>query len=338
MKELNAHLKSGNFNKLYVFFGQEAYLIRAYEKRLITAIFGENPVDADISVFESDKFNINDIISAAETFPFLSARRLVVLKNSGLMQIGKKDASEKLAGYITDMPDTTIILFIETHKQPDKRSKLYKTVVSGGFSAEFTTPAESELVTWITKYLTSEGIGIKPGAAQALLRHIGIGSGEDGIMETLYTEVQKLAAFKNAGEIVDIYDIEQLCTQSIEGKIFSLVKEIGTKNLNALLSLSNLITLKEAPLMILGMIARQFRLMLMCKGLRDKGTTPSEISKISGLRDFMVNDYLRQGANFSESALINALSDVLDAEVNIKTGKMADRLAIETLIIKLSTL
>jgi DNA polymerase-3 subunit delta len=105
--------------------------------------------------------------------------------------------------------------------------------------------------------------------------------------------------------------------------------------MNALTSLSNLLALKEQPLMILSMITRQFRLMLLCKGLHQKGTTPADIAKTAGLRDFMVSDFLRQSANFSESALIEALSSLLETEVNIKTGKMADRTAIETFIIKL---
>ncbi|MCL2703038.1 MAG: DNA polymerase III subunit delta [Defluviitaleaceae bacterium] len=335
MKELNARLKSGKLDRIYVFYGPETYLIRAYEKRLAAAVFGGGETDINTAVFEGESHSPHDIIAAAETLPFLAEYRLIVLKNTGFLQTGKKDAADRLSAYLPGAPETTVFLFVETVKPPDKRGKLFKMVSTAGFAAEFTTPSEPELAAWLVKLLASEGVSVKTSVAAALIRYVGVNGDNIGIMESLHTEALKLASYKGQGSAIDIDDIEQLCTQSIEGKIFALVKEIGTKNLKALTSLANLIALKEAPLMILSMIARQFRLMIICKGLRDKGISPAEIAKTAGLRDFMVSDFLRQSANFSEKTLAAALADILEAEVNIKTGKTTDRLAVETLIIKL---
>ena len=333
MKELNAALKSGKLDRVYVFSGAEVYLIHAYEKRLIAAAMEGGDAEVNVSLFEGEGQTVSDIISAAETVPFLAPRRLIILKNTGLLQTGKKDASDKLADYLPKAPDTVIFLFTETIKPPDKRGRLYKTAASG-FASEFVTPKEPELKTWLAKLLAAEGVNISSSLAGFLLRHVG-GADKGGIMENLSGEARKLAAYKGFTGEISQEDIETVCAQSIEGKIFALVSEIGGKNLSALNSLSALLALKEAPLGIMSMIARQFRLMLICDSLRRQGRSLSETAKAAGIRDFMASDFLRQSANFTEKAMAKAMENILEAEIRIKTGRAGDRTVLETLIIGL---
>jgi len=336
MKELNARLKSGSLDKAYLFFGTESYLIRAYGKRLVSAIFSDDALaeDMNINVFEGEKIYSADIIAACEAVPFGADKRLVILKNTGLFHPDKKDNADNLADYVKDMPDSTIVLFRETIKPPDKRVKLYKSLSAVGSVWDFATPPEGELVIWLTRVLAAENVSISATNARILLRQV-CGGADSGVMDLLHSEALKLAAYKGTGGVVTPDDIALVCVHSIEGKIFSLVKEIGMKSPTAITSLSNLLASKEAPLMILSMIARQFRLILICKGLRDKGTRPADIARAAGLRDFMVDDFLRQGANFSQSALASALQKILSTEFSIKSGKMSDRLSLETLIFSL---
>lgn len=331
MKELNDHLKSGKLDKVYVFYGPEVYLINAYEKRLRAA---SGALDINIAAFEGEGLVAANVIEAAETVPFFGAHRLIILKNTGLLQTGKKAASDQLADYLPGAPDSAVFVFIETKKPPDKRGRLYKAAAAG-FAAEFVTPKENELAAWLTKLLASEGVTVNMPTAREMLRHIGeISSG--GVMENLHSEARKLAAYKNYGGQADIADVRAVCAGAVEGKIFALLKQISGRELGAAqTSLAALLASGEAPLGIMAMIARQFRLMLICKGLRDAGQSAAEIAKTAALRDFMVRDFLKQGNNFGETAMAGALARILDAECRIKTGKSADKTALEMLLIGL---
>lgn len=338
MKELNKRLSSGSIDKVYVFYGNETYLIRHYEKRLAEAVFGnETLADAGTTVFDQ-AVKAADIIAAAETPSFLSNRRLVIVRDSGLLQAGRKDEAEKLAEYIAQMPEGPVLLFLETAKAPDKRLKLYKKAAEAGLAVEFSTPSEPELINWLTKMFKAGGLEMPAYVARGMLRQIG--SWSESLMDLLYTEAQKLMSYVlgRGSASVSADDVASVCVQSVEGKIFGLVGEIGQKNINALGTFGNLIAMKEQPLGVLSMITRQFRLMLICNGLRGRGMSNRDIAQTTGLRDFMVTDFLAQSKNFTEDTLINAMEDCLEAESSVKTGKMSDRLAVEMLIVKYCTL
>jgi DNA polymerase-3 subunit delta len=229
------------------------------------------------------------------------------------------------------MPETTVLLFIETAKPPDKRVKLFKRIMETGLAVDFATPPEGELSGWLMKLCRAEGTEMTKGAALAMLRRT-LSSG--GIMDILHTEAMKLVAYAGPGNTIEISDVEALCSQTAEGKVFEMVKELGQKNIKALESFNALLAMKESPLTILSMMARQFRLILICAGLKARGLAGPELARRAGIRDFMAADFLRQAGNFSEEALAGALSDCLEAEYGVKTGLMADRLAVETLIVK----
>ena len=73
------------------------------------------------------KTDIDNIITACDTLPFMSEKRLVAVKDSKLFEPGRKDDSEKLKDYIPNIPQSTVLCFVED--KADKRSSLYKAVL-----------------------------------------------------------------------------------------------------------------------------------------------------------------------------------------------------------------
>jgi len=317
-------INGGRLEKVYLFHGEERFLVRHYTDA-VRELAGSG---MNTDVFEGEKVSVDEIINAAETLPFLGDSRLVIVNGSKLFASGKKNESEKMAEYIKETPDSTVILFTET--DVDKRGKLYKRTAEAGAAVEFTTPSEGELIRWLDKVFGKSGKKISPAAANFLIRYAA------GNMEDYIREAEKLISFTDSDEITTA-DIESVCTKSLEAKIFDLVAAIGNRNAEAALQIyTNLLFAKEAPVVILSMIARQFRLILQCGHLRNAGASPAKIASELGLRDFIVRECTLQSKNFGEQTLLRALDDCLETDVNIKTGQMADRLAAELLIIKYS--
>ena len=95
MKSLNEDIKTGQLKNMYLLYGEEAYLKKQYKKRLTRAIIPEGDT-MNYSYYEGKGISIPEIIDLAETMPFFSDRRLIVIENSGFF----KNASPELADYL----------------------------------------------------------------------------------------------------------------------------------------------------------------------------------------------------------------------------------------------
>lgn len=328
MKVLKENIKSHNFMKCYLFYGNEEYLKNYYEKKLKNSILNSNQA-MNFDIFESKDINIDSIISSADTLPFMADKRLVLVKNSELFQNIKKDEAEKMRQYLNDIPESTCIVFIEN--EVDKRNKLYKVIQSIGHIVEFTAPKENELVTWLQREFKNSNKSIETKVAIYMLRAVGTN------MELLINETQKLIAYKYNDNIITKEDIDLICVKSLEAKIFDMLDAMGNKNATKALEIyNNMIILKEAPIKILIMTIRQFRLLIQTKFLLSKGYSANNIADRLNLRLFVVSSLMNQCKNFSYQSLIEAFEECLDTDVSIKTGEVDAETGVELLIIKYS--
>lgn len=331
MKTLENHIKNKTFSNIYVIFGEEEYLKNIYEKKLISNIVDENFKMMNFDIFEGKNVSISKIIDACDTMPFMSDYRVVILKNTGLIYDAKKDDTNKLENYLHILPKTTILIFIE--EKIDKKLKIFKTISNIGTFHKIDVLSENELVNWILSIFKDNNKNISTKEALYIIRNIGFN------MEILLNEINKLISFKSSSTKITINDIDNICTKSIESKIFDLINFMSNKDMdNAIKIYKNLIINKTSPFVILNMISRQFRIILQTKYLYNKNYSINNIASELELRDFIVKEAIKQSKNFSIKILLQAINECLEIDNNIKTGKIIDEIAIELLIIKYSTL
>ena len=323
MKELNEHIKNKKFTRSYLFFGEETYLLGHWRKILISGILPGIERQMNMEVFEG-KVEVQKIIDAAETLPFMADYRLVVVIDSGLFNSGRNEDSSVMAEYAANIPQSSVLLFIE--KDIDKRGKLYKRLAKEATVLEAKTPKESELMTWAAKIAASRGCTISKQALAFLVRTISADMG------LLYNEIEKLCIFKGPKAEISVTDIETICTKSIEAKIFDLMKAIGNKDAKrASLLYANLLAAKESPLMVLTMIARQFRYYLLCSNLAPSMSQKDIAAKLA-LHPFAVREFVESCRNFSQDFMLRSLENCLETDFAIKSGKIGDSLGVEILI------
>ena len=93
----------------------------------------------NLSTFSGKITDINNIIELAETLPFFSDYRCILIENSGLFS-----SANEFSEYIAKIPESTVIIFAEN--DVDKRTKLYKTVNKTGCVVEFEIQKENDLL------------------------------------------------------------------------------------------------------------------------------------------------------------------------------------------------
>ena len=153
----------------------------------------------------------------------------------------------------------------------------------------------------------------------------------------LKSELEKLVCYTLDKNIITMDDVEKICTTKVTNHIFDMINAIADKKQKqALEQYYDLLSLKEPPLRILFLIARQFNMLLQVKELKLKGYDNRIISEKMSLQSFIVGKYINQSAKFSKGDLKKAVSACVDAEESVKTGKIADILSVELLIVEYS--
>ena len=332
MTDFKKDLKENNFKRVYLFYGEEDFLREHYEKRAIEKIVPGAEL-TDLEIIDGKGYSVEILARAFETPPFMSGRRLIIFKDTGLFAAGKKDETEKTEKYISKIlaaKETPFTVAIFSEIKTDKRGRLYKTVEKAGGAAEFKTPPEKELISWIAGLFKKSEIKIEPEAAALLVRYASD-------MNALCLETEKLIAYKGAGGTVGPRDVELLCAKSIDVKIFGLIAAIGNKEQAAAVNMyRDLLAEKESPFHILSLIARQLGIIMSVKELAAQGKNAYDASAVLGLRSFITAEAYKQARLFSAGYLAEAFNECLETDFSIKTGRIAERLAVELLIIKYS--
>ena len=324
MKTIDNDIKMGQLKNVYLLYGTEDYLKRQYRDKLKHALV--EPDDTmNFSAYEGKDINPKELIDLSETLPFFKEKRMILVENSGFF----KNSCDDLAEYMSQVPESTCFVFVE--EEVDKRSKLFKAASRAGSAVEFETPKEDMLVRWILGRIQREGKKITQSVMQLFLSKTG------SDMENIDKELEKLICYTLDKTEISAADVEAICTGQTENKIFEMIDAISARTQKKALDLYyDLLALKEAPMRILFLIARQFQNLLLIKSMSAKGYPAVSIAKTAGMPSFAVQKNLRQAGAFKINQLKEAIEDCGQAEEDVKTGRMADQLAVELLIVKYS--
>ena len=323
MKSLNEDLKSGQFHKVYLLYGEEAYLKKQYKDKLCEAIVGDDKMN--YSYFEGKNVNIKEVIDVAETMPFFAPRRLIVLEDTGVL----KGASPDLADYVKEIPETTVFVFVE--EEVDKHGKLFKAITSAGRAVELGKQDENTLLRWVAGLVRKEMRQMDDSTVRYFVTKVGTD------MENIQQELEKLLCYTMDRGQITAKDVDDICTTQIGNHIFDMINAVAERRQRKALDYYyELLALKEPPMRILFLLAKQFRQLMEVKELDRIGKGKQEIATILGLHPFVAGKYQDQARRFKAKELRAIIEDSIDIEERVKTGLLTDALAVELFIVKYS--
>lgn len=325
MKTIDEDIKSGQFRQMYLLYGTEAYLKKQYKDKLKNAMAAPND-NMNFTAFEGKNINPKEIIDLAETLPFFADRRVILIENSGFF----KNTCEDLAEYLAQIAPSAYFIFAE--EEVDKRSKMFKAAKKVGAVVEFSAQNEELLTRWVLSRIKKEGKNITGNVMQLLLSKTGTDMGN------IDREVEKLLCYTLDRDVITAEDVEAVITEQVTNKIFEMVNAIAEHNQRKALDMYyDLLTLKEPPMRILFLITRQFQILFNIRDMVRKGFDQQTMAKNAGVPPFAVRRNVTQAKGFTMKQLEQALTDGVDLEEAVKTGRMNDQMAVELFIIKYSS-
>ena len=213
--------------------------------------------------------------------------------------------------FLKDFPSTAVVILWEEGKPKDKNFQKVLELKHCSCQ-EFAKLLGDNLTKWVQSEVKEAG-----GTIQASTAHFLVGEVGDDLYQ-LKQEIEKLISFNK-----DITSdaIKMLVKANLFSNVFDMVDAFGLRNSSrALKEMHKLLDSGESEMYVLSMIVRQFRNIIMIKDLKSKGLSLDEIAKDLKIHPFVVKKTLSQASCFSFSELKVIYTNLLEAEVKIKTG------------------
>ncbi len=324
MKRIAGDIREKNFRRVYLLFGEEAYLKELYLKNLLKALDCEAD-SMNFTRFVGKNTKETDIIDACETLPFFAERRVVLVEGTGFFQ----QKTETLAAYVPKLPEYAVLIFSE--EEADKRGKLYKACAAFERAVEFKKADEDTVKTFVLSRLKRENKSIRKSTLELLLTTLG----DD--LAGVNSELDKLLSYAAEHSEITAEDIRAVCVRNITGRIFEMTRAVAEKDRKkALEEYYFLLALKEPPMRILYMLGRQFNQLRLVKELMEEGNGQQLIAERLSLHPYAVKKTMPLARRYSSAVLKDAVEDFTWMEEQVKTGRISDRLSVELMLVKYS--
>jgi DNA polymerase-3 subunit delta len=313
----------------YVFHGSDEFTISEQVAEFRERMGPSDTAAMNVTQLDGRRVTLGEFRHACESIPFLSDKRLVIA--TGLLsRIQKEKGStfaKELVNVLPRLPETTRLVFVETEALPERNAVLQLAEEhERGYAQRFEPPSERALPRWIEKRVQKYGGNVARDAVARLAQVVG------SDLRLLDQEIQKLVVHAGEEEI-SAQHVERLVPYVQQAVIFDLVDALGQRNGQvAAATLHRLLEEGEHPMGILAMVARQFRLLIQVKELRQAGENASSIAKILKLHPYPTGKIYRQSINFTLPQLEKIYRHLLTIDTEIKTGQIAPEVALDLLV------
>lgn len=331
LQQLKAAIRAKQPEKLYIFYGEEAFLRRHYLQQLRKAVLDELTESFNFHRFNGEKFDVRDFADAVENLPMMAERTLVVAEDIDLFK-RNEDERAKLSEILADIPDyCTVIFTYETVDwKPDKRQKKLWEALSAGQVVEFAKQDQRSLISWVGRHFAAKGKSISAELCAYLIEIT------DGTMTSLATEIEKICAYSGA-QVICRTDIDTVTEPVLDAVVFRMTDMIAAGDYSgALTTLQKLLKMQQEPIVILAAVGSHLRRLGTARTLLDRGGNASELAKLCGVADFVARKAMDAARRFRPEFFKKAMALVLETDMKMKTSFDDPERLLEMLILQLS--
>lgn len=310
---------------VYLIFGDEELLLERALHRLRDRIAEVADLDFNYEGFDGETADADAVVAAANTLPFASDRRLVVVR-----AVDKMNAASQavLAAYAKDPAPTACLVLVATKMRKD--SKLFRAVDALHGAAEYKAPRKSAYPSWVVELFASKGRKINLDAAGALVRAVGPD------LRRLEIETDKILAY--TGERTDITrdDVASLVAETAPVSVFDFLNALGARDCTAALErLDDLIADGQDLAGVHAMTLRHLRSLISARAIADRGGRASDVQREVGMAEWQARNMIEQARRFSPAELSRALREAATLEAQMKSGNGEPSVNFEMWVVRL---
>jgi DNA polymerase-3 subunit delta len=320
--------KSHTKHCIYVIAGKEASLVNAECDRLLDGLLAPTERATGLLNVDADSITVAEVMDELRTLPFLTGRRVVVLKNADKFISANR---ELLEAYF-DNPNPTSVL-VMTVSSFNARTRLARKLHEAGQLISVSQPSAGQLPARLRQYaLEAHAKTMQSQASELLIELVG------GDLVRLYGEIDKLAVFVADSKNITAGHVDSLVGRNRLYNAFDVIDSvIAHDTAGAVDQLRRLFSQdRNAQYTFIGALAYHLRRMFTAKVMLQQGRTEWDIGK--SMRIWHQADaffaQVRKASLVEIGLLIQKLAR---ADYEIKTGRATPKTAIEQLIMAVAT-
>ena len=156
LQELKLHLKNKDLGRLYIFHGEETFLLHHYLGQMRKQLLDPLTESFNYHRFNQENFDLRAFADAVENLPMMAERTLVQVEDIDLFKL-PEDSRSKIIDILSDIPEYCTLVFVyETVEfKPDKRLKKLWEAVSQAEIVEFAKQSQRDLISWMTRHFAA---------------------------------------------------------------------------------------------------------------------------------------------------------------------------------------
>jgi len=313
-----------------LFYGQDTYSLNHELKEIEKSFANENFGEINISKFEGESLTADQLIRSASALPFLAEKRLIIITNF------LRDGDEKLRQYLSEnldkFPSSSEVILVE-EGEVNKNLGIFKRLTRLGGVKNFPLHQGWQLENWLVNWARGEKVPISTSGIKKLIATAGNNSWR------LTNEMKKLDLYRRAQgkREIESEDIERMVESEHDPNIFDFIDALGTRNAKSAAGhLQELFKSGKNENYILTMIVWAFRNMLIVSDLVSRGVKGPALAAEADLHPFVANKTLRSLSNYDLPLLKRIYHRLMQTDIDIKTGRVEPRLALERLLVDLT--
>lgn len=310
---LDQQLRSKQLAAVYVLFGAEAYLQRTGVARITETVRQLDPAVTPQRCDASTQA-VGEVLAAAQGLGLFAARQLLIVARA---EAWAADELQGIADYAAHPnPSTTLVL---TAEKLDWRTKAAKALRGTATVIECKPLYANQLPSWVRMECQRRGKAISQEAAQFLVDAVGT---ELGVLDQA---IEKLLLYAGTIPLIELRTVEEVILTTSQKNIFAFTGAVAERALmKAIRLLEQSLAYGEAPLLLIAMLARHWRLLWRCGQWLQAGGKGGDAALAQHLKvhPFFVKEYLHQARKFTAAQLAQGFQHLATADRALKRSRI----------------
>ena len=336
LTSLKTQLKNGEFSGIYLFTGEEDYLIRYYLKAIRDKVAGDDAFAIfNNPIFDGEEIDFPKIIEAVKAPPMMSDFKLVEWRHANFSSFKEAQFEEldNLISICEEYPYSIVAFTAEeggvdmgTAKKPSAFVKRFDKKIN---ILNFEKSTENQLYAWLKKHFDAQGVTVGLETVKALVFRSGRS------MDVLAGEVDKLCALalSRGKTVVTPDDVNEVASSTPECDTFALSNAIIDRSRSkAYFALEDMKLRRVDPTVIMGMVAKTFGDLTAISHLLDEGLGIYEIRDVLKMNEFKLKIYIPAAKKYGSQRLTEIVSSLAEADAGAKYGGVSGYTAVELFI------
>jgi DNA polymerase-3 subunit delta len=304
-------VRGKKFAPVYLFIGEEDFLIEQCLDKITGELLNSETKAFNLDVVYGSRVETKDVLAHAASFPMMSERRVVIVREFEKMMSGEPDR-ERISAYSARPLESTCLVLVT--ENPDFRTKPFTDLKKTGKVFAFNPLYDNQVPAWIVDWCSGKGIDIDGEAARLVHGYVG------NSLRSITNELNKLFIYLKDRKVITVEDVADVIGVTRGYTVFDLQNSIGKKEIgDALRIVKRMIETGEQPQMVIVMLTRYFNILWKVQDMIQRGLSEDHIAAAARISPYYLKDYIKAAKLFSMEQVEGAFEKLLQSDLQLKT-------------------